>query len=359
MFLTVLLATSILSSEMVASGNIRSNTMYKKTLSNKDALCNDGTTAIYYMDVQEPSQWIIFLESGAYCLTKAQCHARFGSELTNALMTSKYMPSTISGKDLLSTTRNENKLFYNYSRVLIPYCSSDAWLGTQNRASSSVEQFVFSGKIIFQSTIYELLDQGLSRAREVVLVGSSAGGVGAINHVQWLQDLMSSRNLNVSISVIIDGGWFLNFRESITSKVAKEFYIIGKPLSSACADTTHGYPCCLSASCMLKRGYYPSNVPTLFVFSMYDIYIIGDIVARLSKRVSVADNGVTDLITLIESYGGAMNQSLFAIEPRSSNLSYFVPACFQHTFFGMSSLRDEGEALHYSRMFNQGNAFFR
>lgn len=66
MFLRVLLATSILSSEMVASGNIRSNTMYKKTLSNKDALCNDGTTAIYYMDVQEPSQWIIFLESGAY-----------------------------------------------------------------------------------------------------------------------------------------------------------------------------------------------------------------------------------------------------------------------------------------------------
>ena len=92
---------------------------------------------------------------------------------------------------------------------------------------------------------------------------------------------------------------------------------------------------------------------------MYDIYIIGDIVARLSKRVSVADNGVTDLLTLIESYGGAMNQSLFAIEPRSSNLSYFVPACFQHTFFGMSSLRDEGEVLHYSRMFNQGNAFFR
>ncbi|PFX30573.1 ABC transporter G family member 2 [Stylophora pistillata] len=338
--------------------------MNRKILGNKDAMCNDGTRAVYYLDVQKPSKWIIFLESGAYCLTKAQCLARFGSKLTNALMTSKYMPRKISGRDLLSTSWNENKLFYDHSRVLMPYCSSDAWLGAQKGTSilernNTGEQFVFSGKIIFQSAIYELFDQGFSRAREVVLVGSSAGGVGTMNHVQWLQDLMSSRNLQVSISVIIDGGWFLNFQESITSKVVKEFYIIGEPLSGACADSTYGYPCCLSALCMLTRGYYPSTLPTLFVFSMYDIYIIGDVVARMSKRVSVAENGVTNLLTLIESYGGAMNQSLFVFEPGSSNLSYFVPACFQHTFLAMSSLRDEGEALDYSRLFTHGNALFR
>ena len=363
MFLRVLLAVVILSFGMFRRGDFLSNTMYKKTLSNMDALCNDGSRAVYYLAVQKPSKWILFLESGTYCLTKAQCLSRFGNDYTNVLMTSKHMPDTIRGRDLLSTARNENKLFYDNSRVLIPYCSSDAWLGTQTKASSlernsTVDQFVFSGKIIFQSVIFELLKQGLSQASQVVLVGSSAGAVGAFNQVQWLQDLLSSRNLHVSISVIIDGGWFINFQESITSKVEEEFYITGKPLSRACADSTYGYPCCLSASCMLTRGYYPSNVPTIFVFSMYDIYIIGDVVTRLSKRVAVAENGATDLLTTIDSYGGAMNQSLFAVKPSSSNLSYFVPACFQHTFFSMSSLRDQGGALHYSKVFTQGNAMF-
>lgn len=363
MFLRMFLSAVLSSFQLFHHGVSSSNTMYKKTLSNKDALCNDGSRAVFFLGVQKTSKWIIFLESGAYCLTKAQCLARFGNEYTKALMTSQYMPDTIKGRDLLSTSRNENGLFYDFSRVLIPYCSSDAFLGTETKASSfennsSVEDFVFSGKIIFQSVIFELLMQGLNRTREIVLIGSSAGAVGAYNQVQWLQDLLSSRDLDVSLSAIIDGGWFINFQESIASKIAKEFHNVGKPLSRACADFTYGYPCCLSASCMITRGYYPSNVPTLFVFSMYDIYIIGDIVERFSKRIDVAENGATDMITLVDLYGGAMNQSLVAIKPSSSNLSYFVPACFQHTFFSMSSLRDQGGVLHYTRMFTQGNALF-
>ena len=363
MFLRLLLSAALSSFQLCHHSVSSSNTMYKKTLSNKNALCNDGSPAVYFLGVQNTSKWIIFLESGAYCLTKAQCLERFGNEVTKDLMTSQRMPDIIKGRDLLSSSRSDNGLFYDFSRVLIPYCSSDAFLGTETKASSvannrSVDDFVFSGKIIFQSVVSELLTQGLDRAREIVLIGSSAGAVGAYNQVEWLQDLLLSRNLDVSLSAIIDGGWFINFRESIASKTAKEFYNVGKPLSRACADFTNGYPCCLSALCMLTRGYYPSNVPTFFLFSMYDIYIIGDSVERFSKRVNVAENGAIDLITLVDLYGGAMNQSLVSIRPSFSNISYFVPACFQHTFFSMSSLRDEDGVLHYTRMFTQGNALF-
>ncbi|CAB3976649.1 ABC transporter G family member 2, partial [Paramuricea clavata] len=319
MSLRVILAVTIISFGIFRLGDSHSNTMYKKTLRNKSALCNDGSRAVYYLGLQKTSKWIIFLESGAYCLTKTQCLKRFGNDYSNVLMTSKHMPNTIGGRDLLSTSPNENELFNDNFR---------------------------------------LLNKGLSQASQVVLSGSSAGAVGVFNLVQWLQDLFSSKRLYISISVIIDGGWFINFQESITSAVLEELYVTGKPLSRACADSTYGYPCCLSASCMLARGYYPSNVPTIFLFSMYDIYIIRNIVTRLSERVSVAENGATDLLTAIDSYGGAMNQSLFAIKPGFSNLSYFVPACFQHTFFSMSSLRDQGEMLHYSKVFTQGNALF-
>ena len=364
MFLRLFFPVVFIFLKMFHHGDFRSNTMYKKTLSNKDALCNDVSRAVYFLGLQNTSKWIIFLESGAYCLTRGQCLARFGNEYTKALMTSKHMPSSISGRDLLSSSWKENPLYHDYSRVLIPYCSSDAWLGTQTKATNpdnstaSEEEFVFSGEIIFQSVIFELLSQDLNQAREIVLVGSSAGAVGVFNHVQWLQNLLSSRYLDVSLSAIVDGGWFIDFQESIAEKVTKEFYN-SAPLSRACADSAYGYPCCLSAPCMLARGYYPSNVPTLFLFSMYDVYIIGDIIERFTKRIVMVDNyGANDLLTIVDLYGGAMNQSLFSIKPSSSNLSYFVPACFQHTFFSMSSLRDLGGVLHFSRVFTQGNALF-
>lgn len=360
LFLAVLLTFF----QLFRGSHFLSNVMHKNEVNNKDALCNDGSQAVYYLGVQNPSKWIIFLESGSYCLTKGQCSARFGSKNTNILMTSKGMPNSISGRDLLSTNSKENELFYNYSRVLIPYCSSDSWLGTQTKSKlhntqnkSAVKQFIFSGEIIFQSVIVELLSQPLQQANEIVFVGSSAGGVGVLNHVTWLKERLLSRNITANVSAIIDGGWFINFRQSIASKVTKEFFKISERMSRACADFTRGYPCCLSAPCMIAQGYYPSDVPTLFVFSMFDLYIIADAIHTYVNRILVAENGANDLLTVIDLYGGAMNQSVLVAN--SPNVSFFVAACFQHTYFSMSSLREKGGVLHYSRMFTQGNSLFR
>ena len=344
--------------------DLRSNDMYRKEISNKKALCNDGSNAVYYLGVQNPSKWIIFFESGSYCLTKGQCNSRFESKNTNVLMSSNDMPNAIAGRDLLSTNKKENRLFHDFSRVLIPYCSSDSWLGTQTKLKlrsqqnkSAAKTFIFSGKIIFQSVILELLNQEFSRVHEIVFVGSSAGAIAVLNHVPWLKTLLLSKNITAKISAIIDGGWFINFKESIASKITKEFYNVSRPLPRACADFTYGYPCCLSAPCMLAQGYYPSDVPTLFVSSMFDIYVIGDAMQSYVDRIFVAENGANDLLTMVDMYGGAMNQSLLAIN--SPNISFFVPACFQHTYFSMSNLREKGGVLHYSRTFTQGNALFR
>ena len=345
-------------------GYFRSNVMYKRELGNLAASCNDGSRPVYYLGHQNPSKWMIFLESGSYCLTKRQCIERFGSKITHALMTSKHFPDSITGRDLLSTDINTNQLYYDFSRVLIPYCSSDSWLGTQTRFnvssskdSNSTSEFIFGGKIIFQSVILELLGHHFNHAREVVFVGSSAGAIGVLNHVKWLKDILLSMNANTKLSAIFDSGWFINFQESIASRMTKEFYSVGQPLSRACADFSFGFPCCLSAPCMIAQGYYPTDIPTFFIHSMFDIYIVGEAVLRFTDRVFMAENGASDLLTMVEMYGGAMNQSLLVTY--SSNISFFVPACFQHSFFSMSSLREKGGLLQYNRLFTQGNAVFR
>ena len=352
-------------SQLFCGDSPRPDRMYKKVIGNKDALCNDGSSAVYYIGVRDSARWVIFLESGSYCLTRKQCEKRFGSKETKILMTSKGMPEVTIGRDLLSINSHENKLFHSYSRILIPYCSSDSWMGTQTKSQSpdsprgpSAKEFIFSGKIIFQSVIHELLGQFSQEVREIVFAGSSAGAIAVLNHMQWFQSLLSSKNISTKLSAIVDGGWFINFRESVTSKLSSEFFDISKPMSRACADLSNGYPCCLSAPCMLTQGYYPANVPTFFVSSMFDIYIIGDVVLQyVEDRTAFVESGGGDLITMLDLYGGAMNQSLAVV--RSSNVSFFVPACFQHTFFSMSSLREKGGVLHYDKMFSQRNAVFR
>ncbi|XP_068751696.1 uncharacterized protein [Montipora capricornis] len=359
----LLFAVLLTFSKLLHGDCFRYDLMYKNIIGNKNAVCNDGSRAVYYLGVRDSSKWIIFLESGSYCLTREQCKERFGGEDTNILMTSKGMPDVAMGRDLLSTNSQENKMFYSFSRILIPYCSSDSWMGTQtksmlfnSRHRRATEQFIFSGKIIFQSVILEFLSQFSQEAQQIVFSGSSAGAIAVLNHMQWFKNILSSKNSNVKLSAIVDGGWFINFRESLASKVTPEFFNMSKPMTSACADFSNGYPCCLSAPCMLAQGYYPSDVPTFLVSSMFDIYIIGDVVVREVNRIVFSENGAGDLVTMIDLYGGAMNQSLSAA--RSPNLSFFVPACFQHTYFSMSSLREEGGVLQYNRKFTQGNAAF-
>ena len=340
--------------------------MDKYVVLDRNAACNDGSRAVYYVGLQAPSKWLIFLESGAYCSSEAECRTRFQNKKTKTLMTAKYMPNQIEGSDLLSALRKENPAFYDYCHVLIPYCSSDLWLGTNTASmtsitpyNGSVPKFVFGGKTIFRSVIFDLLSRGLPQAREIVLVGSSAGAIGVLNNVELVfEPTFISRGLDTRVSVIIDGGWFINFRESLSLKLQGKFYNAGAT-SRACADYSYGFPCCLSASCLLMRGYYPSDIPTLFVFSLYDIYIMGDVLQGMAEQANMAQNSISDLLTLIDMYGGAMNQSLVCIEGDHLNISYFAPSCFQHTFFSMSSLRDKGQLLHYSNVVTQGNAVFK
>ena len=114
-------------------------------------------------------------------------------EVLSTLMS--YFPRgfSIEGRDIMDRNCLYNPLFCNHSQVVIPYCSSDVWLGsemddTRNDTAAESEcdcfdydcfkfkpereslQFTFRGKIIYQSVIQDLLHR-LEDADEVVLVG--------------------------------------------------------------------------------------------------------------------------------------------------------------------------------------------
>lgn len=64
------------------------------------------------------------------------------------------MFNLIKGRDLLLIFLKKNGLFYDFLCVLILYCSSDVFFGIEIKVlsfenNSFVDDFVFSGKIIF------------------------------------------------------------------------------------------------------------------------------------------------------------------------------------------------------------------
>ena len=396
------------------------------------ALCNDLTRAGFFH--RKPSsagkKWVVFLESGSLCYSSETCNRRYfqshvgrryskgrsadpnalgnfdttsaweGTEtaprtrVVNPLMTSPYCFRNeslffhnsrgfiIEGRDILSSDRIENPTFCNHGHVLVPYCSSDLWLGSDERQDQQCDcwdqdcfrynptsedlQFTFRGQTIFRSVL-QTLDRlyNLKTASEIVLVGSSAGGVGVLNSAKWVRDTFQ----NVSLKVITDSSWFINFRGSLNQEFGATIES-GQLLSNhlngtlgsveACNDTRPGFPCCLSAQCILTEKsivtgepYYPRDVPLFLLQSLYDLLLLTRSLSPFNPVVSAdlyttTSLGLQSLMTIGE-YGGEMNNSLTAtatatLFPRL-RLSYFVTQCFQHVYLATSTLREDGGLL--------------
>lgn len=113
---------------------------------------------------------------------------------------------------------DENPYWHNANHVLVPYCSSDSWSGTRAKPNSSELNFRFMGALILQQVITDLIPLGLGRVpgSELLLVGSSAGGLGVMLNIDRITHyLQQDRQLHITVRGISDSGWFLD-REPYT-----------------------------------------------------------------------------------------------------------------------------------------------
>jgi hypothetical protein len=509
---------------------------------NQAALCNDFTQAGFFH--RRPTEngagkWIVYLESGAVCYSNETCNRRYFNStiqdreskdrhansgygdfdttaafskykvtnFVNPLMTSmlcfnntRFFPDGlhIEGKDLLD--RSTNHALADHGQVVIPYCSSDVWLGGEDgtRHGDIIDdtpyhcgqfryvpdadglQFTFRGKIIFQSVLRDLdVMYSLSTtATELILVGSSAGGVGAMNLAKWVVQEFP----NLTVKVITDSAWFVNFRDGINHQfaglqklnapssnditdtnqptsssvpigqsshvTATQSYMISSskthssmfttplgnfatpspsimtsslnipiptPSSTAsgsgsgdnneevatngdemmkryaplefeanryadqrdrrdltsqddvdlikmlkshesCMDISRGFPCCLSAQCLLSgynpvtnEPYFPRNVSLFVITGLYDAFILSRAISDVQVYRSDSDSTpiglAVEYLTVVGEYGGVMDNSLVEVQESDIDLTFYASQCFQHIYFVTSTLWGEGRLL--------------
>lgn len=257
--------------------------MIKTTVANaeaRNAVCNDGTPAIYYIrrGVGEGmKRWLIHLQGGGYCYDPASCKARGGQEAN--LMTTKNTPNNRPGNGIFSPSGSDNKYFATYNEIYIAYCSSDLWSGNQ-AASVNTDQLQFRGASIVHAVIEDLSDSSitsdpnLSAATEIIFSGTSAGGVGVLVHLDWIAEKFP----NANVHGINDAGFIIDtapYDPKIVpvSQVAQLAYTYwNASVDASCAAAYQGK----EGLCYLGQHAYPQISTPLFVqLSQADKFQLG------------------------------------------------------------------------------------
>ncbi|XP_050679115.1 palmitoleoyl-protein carboxylesterase NOTUM isoform X1 [Leptidea sinapis] len=281
-------------------------------LSNSSLTCNDGTPAGYYIRRGANSQhWVVYLEGGGYCWDKTSCEGRW--KRRPGLMSSSRWPRARRAPALLSADPAANPLWHKSNHVLLPYCSSDMWAGTRIQTTNTT--FAFTGRLIVKAVLNELLQLGLKG--RLLLIGSSAGGAGAMLHADAARRTL--RNHGIRVAAIADSGWFLDRpprarKASSTDAIARLGHSLwqGSP-PSACVRIYREKPWL----CYFGYRLYPHIRTPLFVFQ----YLFDS--AQLTAEGVRAPRTRAQWDAVHET-GSAIRASLKSVR------ATFAPACIAH-----------------------------
>ena len=88
---------------------------------------------------------------------------------------------------------------------MVPYCTGDSHRGNNTVASAKTWGFIFDGHASFAAVVEELIrTRGLGDAKRVLLTGSSAGGIGCLQNLDWL----AARLPGADVKGAPTAGWF-------------------------------------------------------------------------------------------------------------------------------------------------------
>ncbi len=227
-----------------------------------DALCNDGSTAIFYyrpfVGAANRNRWLFQLQGGGGCGSGETCAKRwcmFDTSFSMVAMTTTIAPAVaINGQGI--TDRRPLNPAGNWNVVFIKYCSSDSWTGVSRDVILQTDlegplveyRIHFLGNRIIDAALDTLRRDGvpapvhkqgptpvpmpdLDDATHVILAGASAGGAGVIQNADRVGDYLRANN-----TVCAGDECPLEFRALIDSSFAPTLENLDISTSTFCAD---------------------------------------------------------------------------------------------------------------------------
>ncbi len=216
------------------------------------AMCRDGSPVGIYVRYGTVQKLMIYLEGGGACMSPHFCDhnpanmntvfpggSSNGESFTGSLLTTAGLQAPYT--DGIFDNTNPANPFQNWSQVYIPYCTGDAHFGTNPSAqlADGVNPFQtntwhFVGYLNMQKFIGRLVPTFTS-VDQVVLTGSSAGGLGAGLNFGMVQDAFGK----IPVSLVDDSFPPFTGTQDITpclQGIARPLWGLDQSLPSDCAE---------------------------------------------------------------------------------------------------------------------------
>lgn len=171
----------------------------------KTAVCNDGSPATYYWkkSTTGSNKWLVFLMGGGQCYDQQSCEERWNADPNHFMMSSKSYPETYKVGGIMSPNPDESPL-HDANKAYLFYCSSDGHMGQVGGPTTAAKlwDWQFRGQNNVRAMITHLVTQhGLggpkSKQDLVVFGGASAGGRGAMTHLDHVAEDLANHNVRV------------------------------------------------------------------------------------------------------------------------------------------------------------------
>lgn len=327
--------------------------------------CIDGSVPGYYIAAgSTPSNVIIWLGDSDLCAGASDCDVKCNNtkcdgidvtpgtfdvssdiELTvdcyyEALTCgSSLWPANTIGETLLCGDTGED--YAEFTRVFIPQCSKDWFLGTGD--ASDVTSPRFQGSLILADVLASI-SATLATATKVVWGGTRGGAIGAMNQFALIDGLTPAPVLGV-----FDSAWIVQVGEFGVTDFSNRDTVFSYNARLKAQSTNWLAAANLDPDCVTRWG--PSNLvnclyasevvigPSLaaqqmfFYDSQYDLLTMSQNgLADENKDTSFEDDVAfaSNAIRFIEQYGAAVRVSLEEVNSGTSNQFHFSTSCGQY-----------------------------
>lgn len=168
----------------------------------RGALCLDGSVPGYHFRKgfgSGANKWLLHIEGGGWCNTIQSCSLRKRTQLGS----SKYMDRQVPFFGILSSQPSQNPDFFNWNKVKIRYCDGASFAGHPENELKNGSKLFFRGQLIWEALMDELLSIGLSKSKQALLSGCSAGGLATLIHCDDFRGLLPK---DATVKCLADAG---------------------------------------------------------------------------------------------------------------------------------------------------------
>ncbi|XP_061369271.1 pectin acetylesterase 5-like isoform X2 [Gastrolobium bilobum] len=302
----------------------------------RGALCLDGSSPGYHFQKGFGSgsrNWLLHVEGGGWCNSISSCSQRKMS----ALGSSKYMQTPVPFSGILSSDPSQNPDFFNWNKVKIRYCDGASFAGhPESEVSLKGSGLFFRGQIIWETIMDELLSIGMSKAKQALLSGCSAGGLATLVHCDDFRQVLPKE---ATVKCLADAGFFLDEKDILGNSTMRSFYHdvvqlqgVAKSLQKECIAKMEPYKC-----------FFPSEIikniktPVFLVHPAYDFWQIHNILVPegsdprghwKSCRLNI-HNCDANLIDILHRFRSSLLKAVNEFEQRKE-IGMFINSCFIH-----------------------------